>query len=317
MNPSAVQGHNFGTMPADTTIAAQIIDFIRTEALEPGAHLPAQLLADRLRVSRSPINEALNLLHEKGLLQRERNRGFFLAQAVDKPASELAQALGLAEADTTTSVYFQLADDRLRGLLPDEVSEAQLKARYRLTTAQLQAVLGRIAQEGWIEKKPGYGWAFSSMLTTPDSLLQSYRLRLALEPAALLEPGFKLDRAVLARCRAAEQHLLDGGIETDSADQLHDRGVRFHESLVEASGNAFFIDTIKRVNRVRRLLSYRSMRDRKRYKEHCHQHLELLALLERGKNEEASDAMRVHLQATLNNLSKITDILGSPGPSAP
>jgi DNA-binding GntR family transcriptional regulator len=315
VNPSAVQGHNFGTMPADTTIAAQIIDFIRTEALEPGAHLPAQLLADRLRVSRSPINEALNLLHEKGLLQRERNRGFFLAQAVDKPTSELAQALGLAEADTTTSVYFQLADDRLRGLLPDEVSEAQLKARYRLTTAQLQAVLGRIAQEGWIEKKPGYGWAFSSMLTTPDSLLQSYRLRLALEPAALLEPGFRLDRAVLARCRAAEQHLMDGGIETDSADQLHDRGVRFHESLVEASGNAFFIDTIKRVNRVRRLLSYRSMRDRKRYKEHCHQHLELLELLERGKNEEASDAMRVHLQATLNNLAKITDILGSPAPT--
>lgn len=315
MNPTLVRGHNFGTMPADTTIATQIIDFIRNEALAPGAHLPAQLLADRLRVSRSPINEALNLLHEKGLLQRERNRGFFLAQALDRPTAELAQALGLAESDTTTSVYFQLADDRLRGLLPDEVSEAQLKARYQLTTAQLQAVLGRIAQEGWIEKKPGYGWAFSSMLTTPDSLLQSYRLRLALEPAALLEPGFKLDRAVLARCRAAEQHLLDGGIETDTADQLHDRGVRFHESLVEASGNAFFIDTIKRVNRVRRLLSYRSMRDRKRYKEHCHQHLELLELLERGKNEEASDAMRVHLQATLNNLAKITDILGSPTPN--
>ena len=70
-------------------------------------------------------------------------------------------------------------------------------------------------------------------------------------------------------------------------DQLHDRGVRFHESLVEASGNPFFIDTIRRVNRVRRLLSYRSMQDRKRYKEHCKQHLNLLALLEKERNEEA------------------------------
>ena len=43
----------------------------------------------------------------------------------------------------------------------------------------------------------------------------------------------------MARCRSAEQHLLDGGIETDTADQLHDRGVRFHESLVEASGVTF------------------------------------------------------------------------------
>ena len=193
--------------------------------------------------------------------------------------------------------------------LPDEFSEVQLKTRYALTAAQLQAVLNRIAQEGWAQKKPGYGWEFSSMLTTPDSLLQSYRLRLALEPAALLEPGYRLDPQILARCRAAEMHLLEGGIETDTADQLHERGVRFHESLVEASGNPFFIDTIRRVNRVRRLLSYRSMQDRKRYKEHCQQHLQVLALLEKDRNEEASEALRSHLSSTLKNLKEISGLL--------
>lgn len=304
--------HNFATMSADKSIAAQIIEFIRHEGLSEGAHLPAQMLADRIRVSRSPINEALQLLHDKGLLRRERNRGFFLAQSIDQPLNEVTQGLGLEEADTITQTYFQVAEDRLRGLLPDEVSEAQLRSRYSLTSSQLQTVLARIAQEGWIQKKPGYGWEFSSMLTTPDSLLQSYRLRLALEPAALLEPGFQLDPQVLARCRAIELDLLDGGIETATADQLHERGVRFHEALVEASGNPFFIDTIKRVNRVRRLLSYRSMRDRKRYKEHCLQHLELLDLLEHGKNQEASEAMRAHLNATLTNHAKISAILAQP-----
>ncbi|MDB5884718.1 MAG: transcriptional regulator, GntR family, partial [Polaromonas sp.] len=161
----------------------------------------------------------------------------------------------------------------------------------------------------WAEKKPGYGWVFSSMLTTPDTLLQSYRLRLALEPAALLEPGYRLDPQVLARCRAAELHLLSGGIYSDTADQLHERGVRFHESLVEGSGNSFFIDAIRRVNRVRRLLSYRSMKDRSRYKEHCAQHLHVLELLEQGRNEEASQAMHEHLDSTLRNLSAISGIL--------
>ena len=137
--------------------------------------------------------------------------------------------------------------------MPEAVTESLLRQRYGLTASQLNAVLDRIGAEGWIERRPGYGWEFSAMMRTPDALLQSYRLRLALEPAALLEPGYRLDPAVLARCRQAEMHLLDGGIETDSADQLHDRGVRFHESLVEASGNAFFIDAIRRVNRVRRL----------------------------------------------------------------
>ena len=302
-------------MNTDKTIATRIVEFIQTEQLEVGSHLPAQMLADRLRVSRSPVNDALAFLHEKGVLNRERNRGFFLARPVVEPLSALTEQLGLPESDAVTSAYFRIADDRLKGLLPDDFSEQMIRTRYGLTNAQLNAVLTRISQEGWAERKPGYGWQFSAMLTTPDSLLQSYRLRLALEPAALLEPGYKLDPKVLERCRAAEEHLLAGGIETDTADQLHDRGVRFHESLVEASGNAFFIDTIRRVNRVRRLLSYRSMQHRERYAKHCKQHLHILDLLERERNEEASIALREHLQHTLDALSKISGILES-GPSS-
>lgn len=296
-------------MRTDQSIPSQILHLIQSDAMPAGSHLPAQLLADRLRVSRSPVNEALSLLAEKGVLMRQPNRGYFLVQPIDDGVRALAERLGLEESDVVTDVYFRIADDRLRGLLPDEFSEALIKQRYGLTPAQLNSVLGRIANEGWAEKKPGYGWVFSSMLTTADSLLQSYRLRLALEPAALLEPDYHLSPQVIARCRAAEQHLLDGGIETDTADQLHDRGVRFHESLVEGSGNAFFIDTIRRVNRVRRLLSYRSMQDRSRYKEHCEQHLHLLDLLERGRNEEASQAMQQHLSSTLRNFKKISSIL--------
>ncbi|UUZ71676.1 GntR family transcriptional regulator [Polaromonas sp. P1(28)-8] len=304
------QGQNTGSMKTEKSIAVQIIEFIQAEGLTIGDHLPAQLLADRLRVSRSPINEALCLLHEKGVLSRERNRGYFLAKSVTQPAADLAEQWGLDESDVVTTVYFKIADDRLKGLLSDEFSESLIKNRYGLTAAQLQAVLSRISQEGWANRKPGYGWVFSSMLTTPDSLLQSYRLRLALEPAALLEPGYRLDPQVLARCRAAELHLLEGGIETDTADQLHERGVRFHESLVEASGNPFS-STRYAASTACRLLSYRSMQNRKRYKEHCLQHLGVLELLEKGRNEEASEALRSHLFSTLKNLGEISDLLKS------
>ena len=298
-------------MRPEQPITSQILELIQAEGLPVGSHLPAQMLADRLRVSRSPVNDALSFLAEKGILERQVNRGYFLAQPVDLPTKALAEQLGIEETDVVTAVYFRIADDRLRGVLPEDFTETLLKQRYSLTPAQLNAVLGRIANEGWAEKKPGYGWTFSSMLTTADSLLQSYRLRLALEPAALLEPNYRLTKDVIARCRAAENHLLQGGIETDTADQLHDRGVRFHEALVEGSGNVFFIDTIRRVNRVRRLLSYRSMQDRSRYKQHCRQHLHLLELLEKERNDEASQAMYEHLSSTLRNFEKISGILGS------
>ena len=297
-------------MSTEAAISRQIVELARQHAWPVGTHLPAQMLADRLRVSRQPVNAALAALAEQGVLTRERNRGYFIARPLTEDAlADIVGKLGLDEADVVTGSYFQIADDLLRGELPQEFSEQLMRARYGLTAAQLHAVLGRIASEGWAERKPGYGWAFSSMLTTPDSLLQSYRLRLALEPAALLEPGYRLDPAVLAQCRATEHQLLDGGIMTASADALHDRGVRFHESLVEASGNAFFIDAIRRVNRVRRLLSYRSMRQRERYAEHCRQHLHLLELLEQQRNAEASAFLCEHLEHTMRSLSRIENIL--------
>jgi len=290
-------------------LAAQVLELLANDRVAVGSHLAAQNLADRLGVSRSPVNDALRLLQAKGLLTREPNRGYFLAQPVALEVSRLRDELARDEPDVVTRSYFQLADDRLRGEVPDAFSEVWLKNRYGLTPAQVTALLGRMTQEGWVQKKAGYGWAFSPMLTTPDSLLQSYRLRLALEPAALLEPGYRLDPDLLARCRAAEHHLLDGGIETDTPDQLHDRGVRFHESIVEGSGNPFFIDTIRRVNRVRRLLSYRSMKDRARYEQHCRQHLHVLDLIEQQRLQDAAEALRDHLGHTLDNLGRIRNIL--------
>ena len=62
-------------------LPAQIIELVHAEGLAVGSHLPAQWLADRLRVSRSPVNEALGLLQSRGIVRREPNRGYFLAAA--------------------------------------------------------------------------------------------------------------------------------------------------------------------------------------------------------------------------------------------
>lgn len=285
-------------------LAAQILDHIRG-GVPVGTHLTAQELAERFSVSRFPVGQALQLLAAKGALTHQRNRGYFVSDV--KGVSP--ESLGLTTRDDASDVYFRMADDHLHGRLPDPASEAFLKETYQLTKAQLNAVLGRIAQEGWAERRPGYGWSFSPMLTTPESLEQTYRVRLALEPAALVEPTYRLDPDIAARCREAELRLLRGAIETDSADALHERGVRFHEAIVGASGNPFFLEAVRRINRVRRLLSYRSMIDRKRYRQQCEEHLQILDLLERERNEEASQALRRHLEHTIGNLQEIRPIL--------
>ena len=282
-------------------LAARIVEHLAGESMSAGDHVPAQRLADRFRVSRSPITKALQLLCEKGVLRQEPNRGYFVGEA---PLPD-ARTLGLVGPTDLVRVYFEIAEDRLAGRLADQASESELRTRYGLTRAQLNELLNRLSREGWAERRPGYGWTFSPILRTAASLDQTYRLRLAIEPAALLEPGFLLPRKALEKAVEIERSLLAGAIDQVSADALYERGIRFHEMLAEASGNPFFVDTLRRVNQIRRLLAYRAMTDRSRYYPQSRQHLRILELLRREQNEAAAAEMRNHLQTVVRNLGRL------------
>ncbi|MFC7739436.1 GntR family transcriptional regulator [Roseomonas sp. GCM10028921] len=291
---------------AVTEAAAAISALITDGTLKPGDRLLAQRLADLLGVSRFPIGQAMRILADRGLLTADPGRGFSVASdGPDHAASYRAER----RHDDLTAAYFRIAEDRLAGALPDTISEQAMRDRYGLGRGQLSQLLNRMAGEGWAERRPGYGWRFSAVLTTPAALEQSYRLRLAIEPASLLEPGYHMERETLLRCRAVEERMLGGEIETVSADALYERGVRFHEAIVGASGNPFFLDTLKRVNRIRRLLVYRSLADRSRYRRQAIEHLELLRLIERGAQAEAADLLRAHLQGVMGKLSAVRPLL--------
>lgn len=285
-------------------IAAAIGREIREGRLVPGTHLVAQMVADRYGVSRFPASEALALLVDQGLARKEKHRGVFVN---DVPPDDVAPAP--IEIDLVEKTYFRLAEDRLEGRLPDIVSASLIRETYGLTQAQVTNLLTRIVKEGWLEPRSGYGYAFTEMLTSPDALVQTYRMRMALEPNALLEPGYHLDRSELQRLREVEEYLLDGGIETMSTEELYDRGVRFHEAIVGASRNLFFLDALRRINSIRRLLAYRSMGSRTRYFQQAREHLEILELLETGDNEAAARRLEQHLSTVIRNLDDIRPLL--------
>ena len=75
------------------------------------------------------------------------------------------------------------------------------------------------------------------MLTSIETYKDSYRFRLIVEPAAILEPGFVLDRAALEACRRQQQLLVDGKIWSVSSPVLFDLNSRLHEVIIECSRN--------------------------------------------------------------------------------
>jgi DNA-binding GntR family transcriptional regulator len=274
-----------------THLALQVIEYMRRGNLAPGAHLGEQQLADVLNVSRSPVRRALAVLEKMGVVAQQRHRGYFFKCLPTKLAqSGLPEVVASAE-----DRYLRIADDRLAGRLEDHVTETALMRRYGMPRRELQRILHRMEKEGWVERKPGHGWMFLALADSVEAHAQSYRFRMLFEPAALLEPGFRIDKPELERIRRDQQMLLDGSVNRLSRAKLFEIGSDFHETLMRFAGNRFMLDAIKRVNAMRRLLEYRAHYDRERCADQCREHLHLLDLLERGAREEAARYLRKHL----------------------
>jgi len=298
--------------PLPLRIADEIRELIRSGRLPLGAHLGTQQLADQFGVSRSPIREALQLLEDERVLQRQANRGFFVRSS----RTAAGRAAGRnGEMPERSSAYRQFADDWLDDRIGDEVTEQFLRDRYRLTKAQVTDLLMRAVREGWVERKPGYGWRLLPVAKTPEAFEQIYRFRMLIEPAAMLEPSFRIDRGALAEQRRIQEEMLTSGAAGMPAERVVLNGSLFHEEVIRMAGNPYFLRALEQANRMRRLLEYRAKVDRQRLRSQCTEHLQIVTLLEKGDVIEASYFMRRHLSGALAR--KSPRVRGAKGPSDP
>lgn len=275
------------------TTAMQVIDLVRRSALERGAHVREQWVADSLGMSRSPVRKALAYLAELGLVTQEPNRGYFL----NRSAGELANVDLSAGSDVEEDAYFRIGDDYLSGRFTGEFTAADVCRAYDLTSRQADRVLSRMQREDLIRRRPGRGWEFQHLMSTAEAHDQSYRFRMIVEPAALLEPGFAVDAEAFALHRRQQEALLRGDALLLPRGELFRVNAEFHEMLVACAGNAYLLDSVRRVNRVRRLVEYRHQTDRQRLVRQAGEHLELLDLLEGGQQDAAAGFLRDHLDA--------------------
>ncbi|MBS0338917.1 MAG: GntR family transcriptional regulator [Proteobacteria bacterium] len=285
--------------PLIPALATRIVEMIRREGFPVGHRLTEQLLCDELGVSRSPIRKALQYLETSSILHSEPNRGYRLA----KDASELS-GLTIAEDDASEeALYMKIAQDRINGLLEEEVAEGDLMGRYGCSRLQVQRVLNRMVRDSMIDRKPGRGWIFRPLMTGAQSHRESYRFRMIIEPAAILEPGYKVDVAELKKCQREQMDLLRGGIERCTHAELYGAGVHFHETVVAGAHNRFLLDSLKTLNQMRRVVEYGTRLDRSRLHGQCEEHLELIELLLKDERMEASHFLRQHL-----NKARITKV---------
>lgn len=272
-------------------VAAKIIDIVQTRALRAGEHLREEALANELGLSRTPIRRGLALLAQHGIVVKEANRGIFLA--VDGKGIDVAK-LPFGN-DPQEDFYLRVSDDCLTGAISQEFYEAELQRRYGVPRGQLLKVLARLSSEGMIARKPGQGWRINPFLNDREAYIQSYRFRMSIEPSALMEPTFRIDKSEFARLRKVQNEMLKGEIFTLPRSMLFVNGSDFHETLARCSGNRFFVEALERQNQLRRFLEYRAATNRARVVQQCREHLQILDFVEGGSRDRAAAYMRMHL----------------------
>ncbi|GJG98208.1 GntR family transcriptional regulator [Cupriavidus pauculus] len=285
-------GRTMNLSQLQTRVAREIVALARLDALRAGDHLAESLLADRIGVSRSPVNVALRYLVEVGAVVHDHNRGFFL----NKDATDLSAIAQELSQEPDDPLHLKIAEDRLSGALPDFVTEADMMRQYSVARSALRKALSKIQEEGWVERSIGHGWTFLPMIDSAQAYEESYLYRTALEPTGLLSPWFRADSVELASLRRQQRAIVDGGYKTMTPIELFESNSRFHETIAKWSGNRFLVQSIKRMDSLRRLIEYGQAKDRKPRQEQAIEHLAILDAIAAQDLLKAAGLMREHLE---------------------
>lgn len=272
-------------------VAREVVNFVRREGKRAGDHLAEGLLADQVGTSRSPVQAALRYLAAHGVLHQDPNRGYFLARDA-KDWGPVAEQFSTQPDDP---LYLAIAEARQTGQLPDEINEAELMRRFNVARSTLRKVLARISEEGWVEPRVGHGWCFQNMIESPDAYEESYLFRQAIEPTGILNPAFHADPVELKQLIHEQKFIVNSGFERMTPIELFETNSRFHEKVAGWSNNRFILQSIKRVNQLRRLVEYRQASRRAPRQTQAQEHLKILEAIARQDFVTAAALMRSHL----------------------
>lgn len=275
-------------------LAQRILGVARAHGFEVGARLPEQHIASLCNVSRTPVRAALRLLAERGIVAADTDGGYRLATDL---ATMPADHLPSAEEDELAEAILR---DRAARRLDATVTAAALARRYAADRTTVLKSLSRLSDEGFLERAPGQSWLFRPTPDSPEAITESYDFRLALEPAAITHPGFRLDGAKAAALRQAMEAVLstpDSGFDVRECQRL-DRA--FHALIAAGSANRFIADALEAHHKLRRLPGAMPGIGVFRLRQSTREHLTILDQIESRQFEIAADLLRAHLRASRN-----------------
>jgi DNA-binding GntR family transcriptional regulator len=218
--------------------------------------------------------------------------------------SEKKKKEEIPRTNLTERIYQQLKQDifSFRLLPGDRFSENEIADRVEASRTPVREALTRLQREGFVEVSFRSGWQVKPF--DFNQFEQLYDVRIVLELAAVkklceMEPAPNLEDLKKIWLVKPEDRLQDG----PSVCALDER---FHEQLVEATGNSEMArihhDITERLRIIRRIDFTQAKRIEATYEEHA----KILRTIIKRRADDVRSYLKTHIEASKSEVRKIT-----------
>lgn len=226
-------------------VAARLRERIYSHELKPGDAIDEQTLAEEYGISRTPMREALKVLHAEGLVVLEPRRGCFVAELKEQDIDELFPLMALLEgrcayeavkkAKSADIIRFKELHDKL-----EKYAATNDVTKYFEQNCLCHDFVQKLADNYWLER-------VVTDLRKSLKLLRGRQLRL---PGRLQE-SLSEHRMLLAAFQnrnpaAAEKIMHDHLMNQHAALVVYDRQINQNVVEVPASSMSDFVITQNR-----------------------------------------------------------------------
>lgn len=204
---------------------------ILTGKLPPGTLLLVAAVADRLSISRPPVNRALELLCSEGIIERMSSRGYVVGPAGHIPkrrnlhalALDLSPALAPTAGRATWQQIYETVEQEVLSCTPFgtyQISEAALGDHFDVSRTVVRDILVRMHARRLIEKNARSHWIAGPL--SARMLDDWHDVRIALEPQLLAATLPQIPKQDLLDMRDAliVQSGKAGSVDHASIDRL-------------------------------------------------------------------------------------------------
>lgn len=157
----------------------------------------------------------------------------------------------------------------------ESINEVKIMEETGIGRTPVREAVLSLKEEGLIEIRPRKG-TFASPITE-FQINESYQIRRLLEPAAAVKYKQRFDKGILLDYDALFEHL-----DTSDDEKYYDLDIRFHQSIINATGNPMLMDFYEKVMFTQyRIGIYNSVRGMARKENYYLEHHDIIrALLE-------------------------------------